>query len=77
MAKPKKIYLPEDANHSGIDVTYIKSSNTLTIGGWYDGCVGISGGEMHLATFFSKLGITEKDCRQAFTLLNIEEFNKL
>jgi hypothetical protein len=76
MAKPKKIFLPEDADHSGIDITYIKSTNTLAIGGWYDGFVGISGGEMHLADFFSKLGIPEKDCKQAFSLLNVEEFNK-
>jgi hypothetical protein len=59
MAKPKKIYLPENARHSGIDITYIKSANSLRIGGWYDGMV------------------TEKDCKQAFSLLNIEEFNKL
>lgn len=77
MPKPKKLFLPEDADRSGIDVAYIKSANWLRIGGWYDGCVGISGGEIHLATFFSKLGITEKDCKQAFSLLNIEEFNKL
>ena len=76
MAKPKKLFLPEDADHSGIDIAYTKSTNTLAIGGWYDGCVGISGGEMHLAKFFSKLGITEKDRKQAFSLLNVEEFNK-
>lgn len=77
MAKPRKIYLPENAKHAGIDITYIKSANTLRIGGWYDGMVGISGGEISLADFFSKLGITEKDCKEAFSLLNIEQFNKL
>ena len=77
MAKPRKIYLPEDARYSGIDITYIKSTNTLRIGGWYDGMVGISGGEMHLADFFSKLGITEKDCKQAFSLLNLQEWQKI
>jgi hypothetical protein len=70
MAKSRKIYLPEDARHSGIDVTYIKSANTLRIGGWYDSMVGISGGEIHLAKFFNQLGIAEKDCRQAFKLLD-------
>lgn len=76
MAKPKKLYLPEDATHSGIDITYIKSANTLRIGGWFDSMVGISGGEITLADFFLKLGITEKDCRQAFEVLNIIKFNK-
>jgi hypothetical protein len=70
MAKPKKIHLPEDARHSGIDITYVKSANWLKIGGWYDSMVGISGGELHLADFFSKLGITEKDCKQAFSLIH-------
>jgi len=74
MAKPKKLYLPEDARHTGIDVTYVKSTNTLRIGGWYDSMVGISGGEIHLADFFSKLGITEKDCKHAFSLLNLQEW---
>lgn len=69
MAKPRKIFLPEDADESGIDVTYIKSANYLRISGWYDGCVGIFGGGMTLADFFSKLGITEKDCAQAFSIL--------
>ncbi len=70
MAKLRKIYLPEDDTHSGIDITYIKSANTLRICGWYDSMVGISGGEIHLAKFFNQLGITEKDCRQAFKLLD-------
>lgn len=77
MAKSKKIFFPEDARYSGIDITYVKSSNTLRIGGWYDSMVGISGGEITLADFFSKLEITEKACKQAFSLLNVEKFNKL
>lgn len=77
MAKPKKLYLPKDAKYAGIDIAYIKSTNSLRIGGWYDGMVGISGGEITLADFFSELGITEKDCRQAFSLLNKQQFNKL
>ena len=77
MAKPKKLYLPEDAKYAGIDIAYIKSTNTLRISGWYDGMVGISGGEITLADFFSKLGISEKSCKEAFSLLNIERFNKL
>jgi hypothetical protein len=64
--KPKKIYLPEDTVHSGIDVTFVKSSQSLRIGGWYDGMVGISGGEISLKDFFQKLGITEKCCQKAF-----------
>lgn len=69
LIETRKKLLPEDATHTGIDVAHIKSANTLRISGWYDGCVGISGGEITLADFFFKLGITEKDCRQAFSLI--------
>lgn len=75
MAKPKTLYLSEH-DRSGIDVTYIKSANSIRIGGWYDGCIGISSVEITLADLFSKLGITEKDCRQAFSLLSKQEFKK-
>ncbi len=64
--KPKKIYLPEDARHSGIDIAYVKSAQKLRIGGWYDSMVGISGGEISLKDFYQKLGITEKCCKKAF-----------
>ncbi len=64
--KSKKIYLPEDATRSGVDITYIKGSQELRIGGWYDGMVGISGGEISLKDFFQKLGITEQCCQKAF-----------
>jgi len=64
--KPKTIYLPENATHAGIDITYIKSRNELRIGGWFDSMVGISGGSIPLKDFFFKLGITEKQCTKAF-----------
>lgn len=63
---PKTIYLPEDAQYSGIDITWTKTSQCISISGWYDGCVGISGETMTLREFFDKLGITEKDCQKAF-----------
>ena len=64
--KPKTIYFPEDAKNDGIDIAYIKSKNQLRIGGWFDGCVGIGGGNISLKEFFEKLGITEKQCVKAF-----------
>lgn len=51
------IYLPEDANRSGIDITYIKSKDEIEIGGWYDSCVGIQSTRMPFKTFCEKLGI--------------------
>lgn len=62
---PKTIYIPEDARHSGIDITWTPSAGRLDIGGWYDTMVGIQTGSMTLAEFFAKLGITEKDVRKA------------
>jgi len=64
---PKTIYIPEDARHSGIDITWTPSAGRLDIGGWYDTMVGIQPGSMTLAEFFAKLGITEKDVRKALS----------
>jgi hypothetical protein len=63
---PKRIYLPEDAKHSGIDITWTPSAQRLDFGGWYDSFVGLTGGSMTLREFFDKLGITEDHCRRAF-----------
>ena len=63
---PKTIYLPEDATHSGIDVTWTPSARRIDISGWYDSCVGLEGESMLLREFFERLGITRKDCEKAF-----------
>ena len=62
-----KLILPVDAKHSGIDIVYSKKHKSLHIGGWYDSFVGIEPTDMSLAQFFRLLGITEKDCKLAFT----------
>ena len=63
MTQSKQIMLTDNDgfNHSGIDITYIKSRNALSIGGWYDSCVGIPNREMSVPEFCEKLGITAKD----------------
>lgn len=63
---PKTIYFPENANHSGIDITWTPSAGRLDIGGWYDSCVGICSESITLKEFFTRLGITRKDCLRAF-----------
>lgn len=68
---PKTIYLPPNAKYSGIDVTWTKSSQKLSIGGWYDGIVGIQSTPIELYRFFEQLGITEKDCKKAFEKLEL------
>lgn len=63
---PITVYFPSDAERSGIDITYTKSTQKLSISGWYDGCVGIEGEVIDLAAFFIAFKITEKDCAKAF-----------
>lgn len=63
---PKTIYIPREADRSGIDITWTKTRQWLDIGGWYDSCVGIAGDGMTLREFFDRLGITETDCQKAF-----------
>lgn len=63
MAKPKAIYTVPDKpheHHSGIMVSYTKSTNKIYISGWYDSFVGIEGKEWDLADFLNELGITKK-----------------
>lgn len=53
-------------NRSGVDVTFTRSRNVISIGGWYDSCVGIENDSMSLREFFEHVGITEKDCARAW-----------
>lgn len=63
---PIKIFLPEGADREGIDITWTPSAQRLDISGWYDSFVGIPGKSMTLREFFTKLNITEKDCKKAW-----------
>lgn len=67
---PKRIYIingkvykesdkVEEFHTSGIDITYTKSRNMLSIGGWYDGSVGIENAGISLGEFFRLLGIKQ------------------
>lgn len=63
---PVKIQLGRDSEFEGIAVEYTKSSQIISIWGWYDSFVGIQGDALPLAEFLAKLGITEKDVTKAF-----------
>lgn len=63
---PTTIYLPENAQRSGISITWTPSANRLDIFGWYDTYVGIEYTSMTLREFFNKLGITKKKCEAAW-----------
>jgi len=63
MAKPKQFFLGDDS--AGIDVTFTRSRMNISIGGWFDHCVGIRGDNMPLGDFLERLGITLKDCEKA------------
>jgi hypothetical protein len=62
---PKTIYFPQDANHSGVDVTWTKTTGKLSIGGWYDTYCGIENEEITLCEFFKNLGIGAKELNKA------------
>lgn len=69
----RKFWIPADATRTGIDVEYHIKGRSLTIGGWYDSCVGLESETMTLREFFDRLGITEKDCRKAFEDVRVRE----
>jgi len=63
--KPKTIYTGD--RFSGVDITYTKSRGMLSIGGWYDECVGIGNQEVSLKDFLEQLGIDEKELKKRLT----------
>lgn len=52
--------------HSGVDIHFVKSTQTLHIGGHYDRLVGIESEAMSLRDFFQQLGINKSMCLAAF-----------
>ena len=52
--------------HSGVDIHFVKSTQTLHIGGHYDRFVGIESEAMSLRDFFQQLGINKSMCLAAF-----------
>lgn len=60
---PKTFYITTEWRHSGIDITWTKSTRRLRIGGWYDSFVGIQSRELSLADLCRELGITAKDLK--------------
>ena len=64
---PKTMYLTDgEYQRSGISITWTKSAKRLDISGWYDSYGGIEPTSMGLDVFFHRLGITQKDCLDAF-----------
>jgi hypothetical protein len=58
---PNTIHLTKSHANSGISITWKKTSQRVSIGGWYDGRE-----SMTLRELFDLLEITEKDCKKAF-----------
>lgn len=58
-------FTDERLKNSGIEVSYTKARQEISVGGWYDGRFGIEERSMPLKDFLEGLGITLADCRQA------------
>src|SRR5690606_34588474 len=58
----RTLYLSGYDNRDGVDVRLIRGEEPrLSIGGWYDGGVGITAQEISLRDFLRGLGVTQKD----------------
>lgn len=51
--------------HSGVDITFTRSTLTVSVGGWYDSFVGIESEVLSLREFLERIGIHERDVRKA------------
>jgi hypothetical protein len=70
---PNKLILPREEKDDwgydpdeGIKIVWTPTANRLDISGWYDSYAAIESTSMTLGEFFSRLGITETDCKKAF-----------
>ena len=63
--QPKQTIWTGDTS-SGVSIRFVKSTQTLHIGGYYDTFVGIESEAMSLRDFFQRLGINKSMCLAAF-----------
>lgn len=70
---PTKLILPREEKDDwgydpdeGIEIVWTPTENRLDISGWYDSYAAIESTSMTLGEFFSRLGITEADCKKVF-----------
>ena len=45
------VYFSKDNGHSGVDVTFVRSTQQIQLGGWYDSMAGIESHTMSLFEF--------------------------
>jgi len=72
---PNTLWIPRDAKHSGISVTYTKSRNGIDISAFYDSFVGIEGESFTLSEFFELLGISPAKVRAALKIMEARQNN--
>ena len=69
MTKQPKQTIWTGNGRAGVDIRFVKSTQTLYIGGYYDTFVGIESEAMSLRDFFQRLGINKSMCLAAFNEL--------
>lgn len=58
-------YFACDGRNSGIDIMFNNRTGMVTIGGWYDSCVGIASETLPLADFLDRLDIRPQDIERS------------
>ena len=55
--QPRSVYFTTEYGNSGIQIEYVKSTDTFYISGWYDSMVGIEGGVVSRSELLTALGV--------------------
>lgn len=64
---PTVLYVTDwKIQRSGIAIAWTRTSQKISVSGWYDSCVGIEGQDFSLREFLDALGITKRDCEKSF-----------
>lgn len=51
---------------SGVDIEFVRSTQQISVGGWYDGSFRILPVTLSLREFFKRVGIRKEDCEKAW-----------
>uniref|UniRef100_A0A6M3LNY8 Uncharacterized protein n=2 Tax=viral metagenome TaxID=1070528 RepID=A0A6M3LNY8_9ZZZZ len=64
-SKQRLTFRPDYTDNHGIDIQYTKKTESLHFFGWYDGFVGIPGGDINFIEFCKKLGVKKSTLKKA------------
>lgn len=64
--KPAYFIGSPSGGSSGVGIEFVRSTQQISVGGWYDGSFRILPVTLSLREFFKRVGIRKEDCEKAW-----------